>query len=516
MGDHPRQAAAAPARTAMTSKHKLAMQHEVPVKKERQEAEEDSFRSTPEALTPAPTENPAAREDSTGARSHPETKPRAYEDYDCTLCQTDIEKNNNKFYTIRLLQEGDSFSCQNLWGRVGEKGNSETENFQSLEAAKKWFETKFRKKTKNAWAQQHCFKPHPGKYKLIEEYREAEAPEAAAGKVRPCSLDVPTQNLIASISSQDMFSDAMALMNLDINKFPVKMLSQRQIARGLEALEKLAEALTTPADADLGLSKLSSDFYTIIPHNFGRQQPPPIDSPRLLQVLDTVVKLVQTQEAALKEEDVEDVPHPLDRAYQLLGCQLQLLDPEEPEYEMIRTHLKETGKHCECLALEHVWKVNREGERDEPQARPKLDNWWNGTNRALVAAILSHGFRIVPHARGFVKNIYSGLQNKPGMAHKADRHVGYMFLGEATLSREHHATVDEPSVTRPAPRFDSVLARGRTEPNLTQDTELNPDSPRVVVAQAQPVLGSSTFSRSEDLTSQRSQRRLCYLLKLHP
>lgn len=62
------------------------------------------------------------------------------------------------------------------------------------------------------------------------------------------------------------------------------MLSQRQIARGLEALEKLAEALTTPADADLGLSKLSSDFYTIIPHNFGRQQPPPIDSPRLLQV----------------------------------------------------------------------------------------------------------------------------------------------------------------------------------------------------------------------------------------
>lgn len=45
-------------------------------------------------------------------------QPRAYEDYDCTLCQTDIEKNNNKFYTIRLLQEGDSFSCRNLWGRV--------------------------------------------------------------------------------------------------------------------------------------------------------------------------------------------------------------------------------------------------------------------------------------------------------------------------------------------------------------------------------------------------------------
>lgn len=37
---------------------------------------------------------------------------------------------------------------------------------------------------------------------------------AVAPQVRPCSLDVPTQNLIASISSQDMFSDAMALMDL--------------------------------------------------------------------------------------------------------------------------------------------------------------------------------------------------------------------------------------------------------------------------------------------------------------
>lgn len=45
-------------------------------------------------------------------------QPQVYENYDCTLHLTDIEKNNNKFYTIRLLQEGDSFSCQRLWGRV--------------------------------------------------------------------------------------------------------------------------------------------------------------------------------------------------------------------------------------------------------------------------------------------------------------------------------------------------------------------------------------------------------------
>lgn len=33
-------------------------------------------------------------------------------------------------------------------------------------------------------------------------------------RVRPCSLDAPTQRLITNIFSKDMFSDAMALMNL--------------------------------------------------------------------------------------------------------------------------------------------------------------------------------------------------------------------------------------------------------------------------------------------------------------
>lgn len=33
-------------------------------------------------------------------------------------------------------------------------------------------------------------------------------------RVRPCSLDAPTQRLITNIFSKNMFSDAMALMNL--------------------------------------------------------------------------------------------------------------------------------------------------------------------------------------------------------------------------------------------------------------------------------------------------------------
>lgn len=48
-------------------------------------------------------------------RIHP---TQVHEDYDCTLNQTNIGNNNNKFYIIQLLEEGSRFICWNRWGRV--------------------------------------------------------------------------------------------------------------------------------------------------------------------------------------------------------------------------------------------------------------------------------------------------------------------------------------------------------------------------------------------------------------
>lgn len=39
-------------------------------------------------------------------------------DYDCTLNQTNIGNNNNKFYIIQLLEDRGRFACWNRWGRV--------------------------------------------------------------------------------------------------------------------------------------------------------------------------------------------------------------------------------------------------------------------------------------------------------------------------------------------------------------------------------------------------------------
>lgn len=46
------------------------------------------------------------------------------------------------------------------------------------------------------------------------------------------------------------------------------------------------------------------------------------------------IELAQTLQATPEEEKVEEVPHPLDRDYHLLKCQLELLDPKAPEYKV--------------------------------------------------------------------------------------------------------------------------------------------------------------------------------------
>lgn len=258
-----------------------------------QEEEEDAWSSALTALKTAPREKPPATIDGQCPLSAgPDAK--VYEDYDCTLNQTNISANNNKFYIIQLIEHGGTYSTWNRWGRVGEVGQSKLLPFTSLEAAKKDFEKKFWEKTKNRWAARDNFVAQPGKYTLIEVQPGAGQEVAlrvdGAGdekvskrRVLPCALDETTQKLVALIFSSDMFRHAMQAMNIDVKKMPLGKLSKQQIARGFEALEELEAALREQPRSMSRLEELSSRFYTIVPHNFGRARPPPIDSPELLR-----------------------------------------------------------------------------------------------------------------------------------------------------------------------------------------------------------------------------------------
>ncbi|RXM95828.1 Metabotropic glutamate receptor 2 [Acipenser ruthenus] len=278
-----------------------------------------------------------------------ENNSKIYEDYDCMLNQTNIGNNNNKFYIIQLIKSGKRFFNWNRWGRVGEVGQSKLTPFVGVSEAVKDFEKKFKDKTKNDWNKRDSFTPHPGKYTLIEVEGEEEAEvkidtvDGVKKEALPCTLDKPTQELINLIFSNDMFNNAMETMNLDIKKMPLGKLSKAQIAKGFEALEELAESLKKRTSKSK-LEELSSKFYTIIPHNFGRMRPPVIDTleiiaakKEMLLVLADIelVQSLQAEKDKVKVEEIEAVAHPLDQNYLLLKCNLSLMAKASKTYKFL-------------------------------------------------------------------------------------------------------------------------------------------------------------------------------------
>ena len=63
---------------------------------------------------------------------------------------------------------------------------------------------------------------------------------------------------------------------------PLGKLSKPQIAKGFDVLEEIQAALDHKQPV-AKLRELSSKFYTVIPHSFGRKLPPTIDSAETLQ-----------------------------------------------------------------------------------------------------------------------------------------------------------------------------------------------------------------------------------------
>ena len=53
-----------------------------------------------------------------------------HEDYACMLNQTDVMHNNNKFYVIQLAISDDVYHLYTRWGRVGETGQYQSDEFE--------------------------------------------------------------------------------------------------------------------------------------------------------------------------------------------------------------------------------------------------------------------------------------------------------------------------------------------------------------------------------------------------
>ncbi|CAM6098986.1 unnamed protein product [Calypogeia fissa] len=338
--------------------------------------------------------------------------------YDAMLNQTNVGGNNNKYYVIQALENdsGNSYQLFTRWGRVGAKGQSKLLGCVSKYEVKLQFESTFQQKTSNHWAHRHTFTSYPGKYTWLEMDYDAEEdkaekpvdgakPETKAPRKRlPSKLDPQVQRLISTICNMSMMKQEMAEIGYDARKMPLGKLSKSTILKGYEVLKRIAASLEK-GNAYRELEELSSEFYTVIPHDFGfkKMRDFVIKTPQAVKKKLEMVEALGEIEVATKllEVEKEEEEDPLFTQYQRLHCGIEpVLDSEEADWikKYVDDTHGETHSHYH-LSVEHIFKVVREGEDSRFQPFAGTNNrmlLWHGSRMCNWIGILSQGLRIAP------------------------------------------------------------------------------------------------------------------------
>ncbi|KAI0876822.1 poly polymerase catalytic domain-containing protein [Hypoxylon argillaceum] len=344
--------------------------------------------------------------------------------YDASLNQTNAGRNNNKFYRIQLLRTvtGD-YRTWTRWGRVGEYGQSKTVGNGSLQDALKQFNDKFKSKSGLSWDNRGN-EPKSGKYAFIEKSYEPDSEseedgvneaktEVKAEDEPESKLAKPIQSLMQLIFNQEYFSNAMSDLNYDSAKLPLGKLSKATISRGFQALKNLSALLDDPALAasEYGTSfakateDLSNLFFTIIPHAFGRNRPPVIQTqPMLKKEIELLESLGDMKDAALlMKADKKEEINALDRQFRGLCLnEMTPLDSTTEEFLQLKNYLMDTrgSTHNANYQIAQIFRIERDGEFGRFDASHKAPRdrrlLWHGSRCTNFGGILSQGLRIAP------------------------------------------------------------------------------------------------------------------------
>ncbi|KAI1166566.1 PARP-domain-containing protein [Nemania serpens] len=346
--------------------------------------------------------------------------------YDASLNQANAGRNNNKYYRVQLLRSvaGD-YRTWTRWGRVGEYGQFKAIGNGSLEDALKQFNDKFKSKSGLSWDNRGN-EPKIGKYAFIEKSYEPDSEDeddddddskVKTGVVTEnepeSKLSKPVQALMQLIFNQEYFANVMTDLNYDSAKLPLGKLSKATISRGFQALKNLSALVDDPslAISQYGRSfpeaseRLSNLFFTIIPHDFGRNRPPVIRTQTMLKKeIELLESLGDMKDAALlmkvdKKEEINE----LDRHFRGLSLnEMTPLSNTSEEFLQLQDYLTGTRgmTHSANYQTAQIFRIERHGEFDRFDASHGTVRdrrlLWHGSRCTNFGGILSQGLRIAP------------------------------------------------------------------------------------------------------------------------
>lgn len=328
--------------------------------------------------------------------------------YFAILGKVDIAADKNSYYKLQLLEsdKGQKYWVFRSWGRISTSiGSSKLDSFSSLLEALECFEDQYEERTGNVFGEKKFVK-YPGKYyKLDIDYGEEREVKKLVDNNVKSKLDPPVQNLIKLLFDVDEMKKTMLEFHLDMEKMPLGKLSQKQLKEAMGVLKKIDELIQSRTASSAQFVEQSNRFYTLVPHDFGVERPPILDTNEQVASKTEMLESLMEMELAyglLNEDDADSEKSPIDGHYEQLKTDIAPIPHDSEEFALLKEYVKNThGKtHSNyTLEIEDIFKVARKGEERRYKPFKKLHNrqlLWHGSRLTNYVGILSHGLKIAP------------------------------------------------------------------------------------------------------------------------
>lgn len=288
-----------------------------------------------------------------------------------TLNFTDIINNSNKFYNIEIQVSGSSARIFTNYGRVGGTIIKEYRSCDSITHAEKETEKIIKSKTKKGYVEVKLVKADVGS-EVGKSKIDSSVAVSSLAKVG-VSSNTSSSNLHPQVSSliqtwfglTQQFIDA----NLDTGKCPLGQLSVDQIAKARDILDEAKNLLNKRNITD-ELNKLTNEYYSNIPHNFGYTR----INPDVLRFdknekIDKALSLLEVFENNKDFSGLLSKTNAVDEQYKSLNSEINYLESDTDEWKWIDFLVQSTKAHNHShlgkIVLNRIFKLKRSGEEEK-------------------------------------------------------------------------------------------------------------------------------------------------------
>lgn len=428
--------------------------------------------------------------------------------YNAVLAASDIASGRNSFYTIQAL-EGDwirsakkkskksgfgsaGYYIYRKWGRVGTSiGGDIVERCDSKDEAMQRFQDLFFEKTGNYFGEKEFVKKPKMFYPMeLSVPTSDELAKRNPGIGKKSKLPHKIQDLLKLIFDVEAMKRAMMELEIDLEKMPLGQLSKKQIHDAYQVLGQAQSMILKSSKMEYSKNKmveLTNQFFTLIPHNFGRKNVPLLDNEDVikskLQMLETLMEIeiaTSMMEHDAKTDKEKDV---LDVHYESLGADIHALNEDSEEFKIIKRYLESTHAptHTEYkLQLKEVYALKRHEEYDryktildkKPELLSNRKLLWHGSRITNYVGIISQGLRIAPPEAPVTGYMFGKGVYFADMASKSanycnctqDDPEGLLLLSEVALGPSK--SLKESNYIEKLPKkFSSVKGCGKTVPS---------------------------------------------------